>query len=127
MSLYNNKVVIPIPQMRGGPRANTFTVSQPSNCGLGHVTTKNVYQYMLSFACTIHKSQGTTRKRVVLALSSRYTQQTQMSYASLYVGLNRVRSSNDLRIFLHDTGPRPGRLGLAYIYNLRQDIHILDY
>jgi UvrD-like helicase C-terminal domain len=51
----------------------------------------------LGFAITIHKAQGQTLPAVILSLSDN----CQLSYASLYVALSRVKHCNDIRLLIH--------------------------
>ena len=71
---------------------------------------------------TVHKAQGRTIPKVALALAHR-----QMTYASIYVALSRVKLSDDIRILYHNSGPRPGVLGLQYNTQFKHCVHVLDY
>jgi Viral (Superfamily 1) RNA helicase len=111
--------------MKGRTKYHGYAVNSWS--GIGKVTTKDIFPYELAFAMTVHKAQGRTIPRVVLALAHRENSNNQMSYASIYVALSRVKLTSDLRIMYHDTGPRPGLLGLQYITHLKHCVHVLDY
>jgi hypothetical protein len=54
-----------------------------------------------AFAITIHKAQGRTINKVILAISQRLVAKCNMSYASLYVALSRVKRATDIRLLLH--------------------------
>ena len=76
---------------------------------------------------TVHKAQGRTIPRVVLALSHRHNPQNQMTHASIYVALSRVEHSTDLKVLYHGTGTHPGRMGLDCVTDLNHCVHVLDY
>jgi hypothetical protein len=52
----------------------------------------------LAFVITFHKCQGRTISKVILDLN-RQPGQGNVQYSSLYVGLSRVRSGSDIRLF----------------------------
>ena len=95
--------------------------------GVGKVKTRDLFPYELGFAMTVHKAQGRTIPRVVLALAHRDNANVQMKYASIYVALSRVKLAKHLRILSHNSGPRPGGLGLKYVTHLKHCVHVLDY
>ena len=55
----------------------------------------------MGFAITIHKAQGRTLRRVIIAISDRYKNNLQMSYAALYVALSRVEYMDDIRLLVN--------------------------
>jgi hypothetical protein len=91
------------------------------------VKTKELFPYELAFSMTIHKAQGRTIPKVVLALSHHENNNFQMKYAHIYVAMSRVRKSDDLRFLSHLSGARPGDLGFKYVSTLAHCIFILDY
>ena len=125
LSVVKGETVIALPAMRSHTKPHEYTVHSLN--GIGRVTTKEVFPYELAFGMTIHKAQGRTIPRVVLALAHRENAWTQMTYASIYVAMSRVKLSADMRIIYHDRGPRPGILGLKYVTNLRHCAHVMDY
>ena len=85
---------------------------------LGHISEakiKPVLAFDLAFAMTVHKAQGRTIQRVVLALDSRSLQQNQLKHASIFVGLSRVKKGEHIRLLEHNRGSllggRPRALG----------------
>ncbi len=91
------------------------------------VQTKPVFQYELSFAMTIHKSQGRTIKKVVLVLSKHAMHAISMKYQSIFVTLSRVKKPYDLRILIHSSGENKGIQGLSYITKLNPDRIVMEY
>ena len=90
---------------------------------LGHISQANITPILafdLAFAMTVHKAQGRTIKRVILALDSRSLQQNQLKYASIFVGLSRVKKAEHIRLLEHGRGsPLGGRhRALGYISSL---------
>lgn len=90
---------------------------------LGHLSATDVtpiLAYDLAFAMTVHKAQGRTIKRVVIALTSRPIHRNQLQYASIFVGMTRVTESNNIRLLEHGHGSRFGRRkdALSYLSGL---------
>jgi hypothetical protein len=59
------------------------------------------HAYQLGFSCTFHKVQGKTLARVILDLNKRPngSPKVQVTSQGIYVGLTRVVSAKDIRIF----------------------------
>ena len=123
-SLSHDEIVIPLQSNTGRKHKYSAAILQPHS-GYGRVWFEEKFPFDLAFAMTVHKAQGRTIPKVVLALTHREVKQ--MGYASIYVAMSRVRHSDDLRILQHHTGKNPGDLGLRYIQNLSHNIDILDY
>ena len=124
-SIVKGETIIPIPIMRTHCKTHAFSVHSTSGISKAH--TRELFPFEMSFAMTVHKAQGRTIPKVVLALSHRDNTHSQMSYASIYVALSRVKHRDNLRILMHNSGPRPGILALKYITHLKHCIHVLDY
>ena len=76
----------------------------------------------LGFAITLHKIQGQTCSKIILDLNKR-TSQPYLDFSGLYVGLSRVKKSDDLRLMpLHQGSP-----GLDYLKNLKPPKDLLDW
>lgn len=102
-------------QVRGGPRHHY----DPSRA-----LVSNYFPFELAFALTLHKAQGRTLLRVILALSSRPVQFSQIGYAGLFVAMSRVRRAEDIRLLLTDpSNYKP----LEYITLLKPPDHIQHY
>jgi hypothetical protein len=52
----------------------------------------------LAFAMTIHKAQGRTIPKVILALESRPSYNLQMEFPAIFVAMSRVKKGDDMRI-----------------------------
>jgi hypothetical protein len=82
-------------------------LSCTSHCKLslaGQFATKHItyneFPYDLAFVGTFHKFQGRTIRKVILDLNKQPNRMN-VCYASLYVGMSRVRSGEDIRLFPH--------------------------
>ena len=69
------------------------------------------FPFDLAFSITVHKAQGRTISRVVVDLSSHPTASTQMTFASVFVAMSRVRNGDHLRLLHH-----PGSFSRNYNY-----------
>ena len=86
---------------------------------LGNVSSaaiRPIIAYDLAFAMTVHKAQGRTIPRVVIALTSRPLHRLQMKYASLFVGMSRVKEGDHIRLLEHGRGTIMGNRQNAYGY-----------
>jgi len=75
---------------------------------------------------TVHKAQGRTIPRVVIALTSRPNHIFQMEYASIFVGMSRVTSSDNIRLLEHNPAILRGqrKYALAYLMASLPNKHI---
>jgi hypothetical protein len=81
----------------------------------------------LAFAMTVHKAQGRTIPRVVLALSEHNVAICRMTYPSIFVAMTRVKHRDHLRVLYHHNGTQPGTFGLKYITALKPNMNVRDY
>merc|ERR1712232_404072 len=54
----------------------------------------------LGFAMTVHKAQGRTIKKLVLAISEHPNKLLRMTWESIYTSLTRVRRGDDMRLLI---------------------------
>jgi hypothetical protein len=66
------------------------------------VKTTKYFPLDLAFAMTVHKSQGRTLSRVILALSSRPSFHLQMEFPAIFVAMSRVKTSDHIRVLYHE-------------------------
>jgi len=118
-------IVIPIKPNASYGKAHCFSIRGPSS--LSRVETRPTFPIELAFAMTVHKAQGRTIPRVVLALSQHNVTLCRMTYPSIFVAMTRVKHRDHLRILYHDSGARPGRVGLQYIATLKPNKNVLHY
>ncbi len=69
---------------------------------VGSVKTTKHFPLDLAFAMTVHKSQGRTLYRVILALSSRPSYQLQMKFPAIFVAMSRVKKAEHIRVLYHE-------------------------
>ena len=74
----------------------------------------------LQFVITAHKAQGCTLENVILALSERHANGCNMSYASIYVALSRVKFSDNIRLLVASTSSLVWE-SLLYIEKLKPE------
>ena len=86
------RVVIPIQACRTNHDWARTIIPGSDEYLPSRVELKNNFPLELAFAITMHKAQGRTLSKVILALSDRGgSSAAQLTYASLYVALNRVK------------------------------------
>jgi hypothetical protein len=79
-----------------------------------------------AFAITVHKAQGRTMEKVILAISHKKGFLCNLTYASLYVALTRVRQKSDIRLLL--MGPTTHQWStLTYLTSLKPDRALRPY
>jgi hypothetical protein len=90
------------------------------------IQTKDVFAVENGFCATLHKVQGRTVDRVVLALSKNPTKS--LAFAGLFVALSRVRKRENIRILQHLEGtlkdPAPA---FGYLIDLLPDKYVTQF
>ena len=98
----------------------TKSLKMKNGCPLlGHITAVDItpiLAYDLAFAMTVHKAQGRTIKRVVIALTSRPLHRIELKYASVFVGMSRVTDRNHIRLLEHGKDSTVGKRADALEY-----------
>ena len=79
-------------------------------------TARTYLQVELAFSTTVHKAQGKTMGKIILALEERPSGMPKLTYAHLFVALSRVQKASDMQLLI--TSPA-GRSSLDYINDLR--------
>ena len=128
-TLEEDRVIIPILPERKKRKYNRIAVPGGNGYLPSRVKVANSFPLEMAFAITIHKAQGRTMKKVVLALSDRLDGNFQMTYASLYVALSRVAKSNDIRLLLNGdwNGNVIDRNSMKYITGLEALPSIMEF
>jgi hypothetical protein len=124
-SLCSDAIVIPVKQ-ESYNKAHSFAL-QGSSLSLSRVETRNVFPIELAFAMTVHKAQGRTMPRVVLAVSEHCFAPCRMTYPSLFVAMTRVKCREHVRLLYHNSGTQPGTKGLRYIAALKPNLNVRHY
>ena len=85
------------------------------------VKLQNLFPIEPSFAITVHKSQGQTLNRVIIALSYNPNKGCNFSYQQLHVALSRVRRRDHIRLLLVGDYEYEKWESLLYVMDLHRD------
>jgi hypothetical protein len=90
------------------------------------VNVKNIFPLELAFAMTIHKAQGRTLHRVILALTCHPTKR--MAFAAVFVAVSQVKRRQHIRILCHYTGHIKNQTAVfAYVTSLWPNKYVLQF
>ena len=131
LSLYPNDpsqpIVIPI-TATSKTKGKMFTIpGLRQRYASSRVFLQPLFNYDLAFSMTIHKAQGRTLERVVLALSCHPNYIQRMTFASIYVAFSRVKNPDDIRLLFHSPGGYPNYNELRYITELKPNKYTRAY
>ena len=112
----SEEIIIPISQKGDKPKAYKMRNGSPLLNNISEVQVKTALAFDLAFAMTIHKAQGRTIPRVVIALTERPYHLIQMEFASVFVGMSRVACSDHIRLLPHVRGTLLGNRVRAHNY-----------
>ncbi len=121
LSLSDKEFIIPI-TAKTSTKTKRYTISGNGNkYKPSKANVRPIFAYDNEFAMTVHKSQGRTMKKVILALCERTNPQLQMTLASIFVAFSRVKCRDDIRLLLHDstTANKISYDSLKYITKLK--------
>ena len=96
-SLCPDAIVIPIYKQKEGKTFDMKFDTGDLFTPISQVQVRYKIPVELDFAITVHKVQGRTMKKVVLALSDHPTAKARMNYAGVFVGVSRGRTRHDIR------------------------------
>ena len=85
------------------------------------VTLEPRFPLALAFAITVHKSQGMTMEKVIIALSKQPLAASSFSYEQLHVAFSRVVNSKHIRLLLSGKSEPEKWASLSYLSQLKQD------
>jgi len=80
-----------------------------------------------AFTITVHKSEGETMDRVIIALSRCEVERCNFSYKQEHVAFSRVTQGNHIRLLLTGNTEIDQWLSISYISDLRQDPSVKYY
>ena len=80
-----------------------------------------------AFAITVHKGEGRTMDRVIVALSHSEAKGCNFSYAQLHVALSRVQYSEHMRLLLTGNSEWKKWMSIRYIESLEADPSVSFY
>ena len=127
-TLVKGRIVVPLIKKRYKAK-RWDTVPIPRGRGYRESRLQISYHFPveLGFSITIHKSQSRTLRRVIIALSQHAQTISNLSYASVYVAMSRVKRGEHIRLLLHDRGHTERWNSLLYLRNLRPDKYIKPF
>jgi hypothetical protein len=100
------EIIIPILPHLQGSDSDYHKIRSPSHLyPVCSVQLLNLFPLELAFAMTIHKAQGRTIPKVILALESRPSYNLQMEFPAIFVAMSRVKKGDDMRV-LHSFDSR---------------------
>jgi hypothetical protein len=134
LSIYNNlsttpthNPVIPIMEQSCSWDSNETPIYGGANFLPSKATFRHFFPLEPALAITVHKAQGRTLKRVIIALSHCDAKGCNFSYQQVHVALSRVRNSEHIRLLLTGHNEAMQWMSLLYIDNLRPDPSIRFY
>jgi hypothetical protein len=100
------EIIIPMLPHLQGSDSDYHKIRSPSHLyPVCSVQLLNLFPLELAFAMTIHKAQGRTIPKVILALESRPSYNLQMEFPAIFVAMSRVKKGDDMRV-LHSFDSR---------------------
>jgi hypothetical protein len=115
LSLCDHDILTPIRKWPSLCKWKTFTMKKGNMIDVATVTARQHFPIELAFSMTVHKAQGQTIPRVVLALCQHPRSICKMEYASIFVAMSRIQHRDHMRLIYHDSGKLPGEQGFTYI------------
>jgi energy-coupling factor transporter ATP-binding protein EcfA2 len=73
----------------------------------------------LAYSITVHKSQGRTLDRIIIALGDTGDVHSRMRYEHIYVAISRVHRCNDIRLLLPGKNEQEEIMSLVYVASLK--------
>jgi hypothetical protein len=128
-----NKIVIPIEPVKESDkdRSQWKVIAFKTHSSFSPIAEAEFrvpFPLEMAFAMTVHKAQGRTLSRVILALTQQPNTASQMKYAAIFVALSRVKHASHIRLLDHNytsMSLQQGRLrAYAYLTNLKPDEHV---
>jgi len=82
---------------------------------------RNIFPLELAFSITVHKSQGRTLDRVIVALSACGVKKCQFEFSQLLVAMSRVTEGDHIRLLLTGKTEEDKWNSILYINQLKRD------
>jgi hypothetical protein len=93
MTLVEGDIIIPVDM-----RTDEVQISTGGLSTRRFTAKVECHQFELAFVSTVHKSQGSTLKKIIISLLNRPFPPRRNDWHAIYVALTRVRSGDDLRV-----------------------------
>lgn len=120
LSIFEDSIVLPIIQGGTRPKENVI-VRGGDNFRPSKVYIQPHFPLEPAFAITVHKAEGRTMEKVILALSYRSGDKCNMTYAAIYVALSRVCKRDDIRLLLSGKNNRDKWASVQYVSTMKPD------
>ena len=117
--MHTRTYLIPLYEYSCKASSTPTTVHGGSNFLPSKVTLRRRFPFEPAFAITVHKSEGRTLKRVIIALSDSNAQGCNFSYPQVHVSFSRVRRRQDIRLLLTGQSEVEQWKSLTYLGRLR--------
>ena len=118
---HSNALLLPI-QPASCQWSKNATVIRGGNCYLpSRAKFRNLFPLELAFAITVHKSQGRTMHRVIIALSDCGVAACRFSFSQLLVAFSRVQHGDHIRLLLTGNTEEDKWRSIIFINRLRRD------
>jgi hypothetical protein len=117
----SNRTLIPV---HSHPNAwdQTPTIIRGGTCFLpSRAKFRNMFPIELAFSITVHKSQGRTLDRVIVALSSAGVKRCEFGFSQLLVAMSRVTDGDHIRLLLTGKTEEDKWNSILYINQLHRD------
>jgi hypothetical protein len=108
-------IIVTVPSKSGSQEVTTVAVTRDPTSRDSRAKELNIspFEVELAYCCTYHKVQGLTLDNIVMEMNARPNGLGKMCFASLYVGLSRVRTAGGIRLI-----PERGGTGFQYLRKL---------
>ena len=115
-----DKIIIPVSSKGSYIKTKREVVGGSASYKPSNAVLQDHFPLELAFAMTVHKAQGRTIKKLILAISEHPLPQLIMKWESVYTALTRVRKGEDIRLLISKR-----QWGtLHYLSDLRKDFKI---
>ena len=85
------------------------------------VLLRKLFPIMPAFAITVHKAEGATLPKVIIAMSHSPVHKCNFTYEQVHVAFSRVTSGNNIRLLLSGKSEMEQWHSIGFVSDLRQD------
>jgi len=121
------RIIIPVYKTCCKYSNNSIPVYGGPGFGPARVKVQSLFPIEPALAITVHKSEGRTMKRIIVALSHNPGQNCDFSHQQLHVSMSRVQQGEHIRLLLTGDSEAEQWHSLAYLEKLKPDPSIEYY
>ena len=126
-SLPTNRILIPFHRHQCSWDQNP-SVIRGGSCFLpSRALFRDIFPMELAFSITVHKAQGKTLRRIIIALSSCGVGNCRFTFSQLLVALSRVQQADHIRLLLTGMTEEEQWESVAFVNRLKRDPSIAYY